>query len=49
VLVGASSTEQLEQNFSAVGGLPLRADELAAIDAHAVEADINIWAKSSEP
>jgi L-glyceraldehyde 3-phosphate reductase len=48
VLVGASSTEQLEENLSAVGGPPLRADELAAIDAHAVEADINIWAESSE-
>ena len=48
VLVGASSTEQLEENLSAVGGPPLCADELGAIDAHAVEADIKIWAKSSE-
>ncbi len=47
VLIGASSTEQLEENLAAVGGPPLSAEELAAIDAHAVEAGVNIWATSS--
>jgi L-glyceraldehyde 3-phosphate reductase len=47
VLIGASSTEQLEENLAAVDGPPLSAEELAAIDAQAVEAGINIWAASS--
>jgi L-glyceraldehyde 3-phosphate reductase len=47
VLIGASSTAQLEENLAAVGGAPLSAEELAAIDAHAVEAGINIWSQSS--
>ena len=47
VLIGASSTEQLEENLAAVGGPPLSAEELAAIDGHAVEAGVNIWARSS--
>ncbi len=47
VLIGASSTEQLEENLAAVGGPPLDSGELAAIDAHATEAGVNIWAASS--
>ena len=48
VLIGASSTEQLEENLAAVRGPRLTAAELAAIDAHAVEAGVNIWAASSK-
>ncbi|HKB31956.1 MAG TPA: L-glyceraldehyde 3-phosphate reductase [Streptosporangiaceae bacterium] len=47
VLIGASSTKQLEDNLGAVSGPPFTAEELAAIDAHAIEAGVNIWAPSS--
>jgi L-glyceraldehyde 3-phosphate reductase len=47
-LVGASSVRQLEENLAAVKALPLTEIELAAIDSHAVEAGINLWAGSSE-
>ena len=48
VLIGASSVGQLEENLSAVTGLGFTGDELTAIDSHAVEAGINIWAASSK-
>ncbi|MEP6760928.1 MAG: L-glyceraldehyde 3-phosphate reductase [Sporichthyaceae bacterium] len=48
VLVGASSVEQLETNIAAVDNLDLSKDELAAIDEHAVDARINLWARSSD-
>jgi len=48
VLVGASSVEQLDTNVAAVDRLELTDDELAAIDEHAVEAGINLWARSSD-
>ena len=47
VLVGASSVAQLEENLAATGQASFSDAELAAIDKHAVEAGINIWAKSS--
>ena len=43
-LIGASSVEQLEQNLAALERLELDDDELAAIDRHAREGDINLWA-----
>jgi L-glyceraldehyde 3-phosphate reductase len=46
-LIGASSVGQLEENVCALDRLEFSADELAAIDQHAVEAGINIWAPSS--
>ena len=46
-LIGASSVEQLETNVAALENLEFSADELAAIDQHAVDAGINIWAESS--
>jgi L-glyceraldehyde 3-phosphate reductase len=46
-LVGASSVEQLEANVAALDRLDFGADELAEIDRHAVESDINLWAQSS--
>jgi L-glyceraldehyde 3-phosphate reductase len=46
-LIGASSVEQLEENVAALERLEFSPDELQAIDAHAVEAGINIWAASS--
>ncbi|HET8615514.1 MAG TPA: L-glyceraldehyde 3-phosphate reductase [Actinomycetales bacterium] len=47
VLVGASSVAQLEANVGALDNLRLNDDELRAIDADAVEAGINLWARSS--
>jgi L-glyceraldehyde 3-phosphate reductase len=47
VLIGASSVPQLEENLAAASNTTFSADELTAIDGHAVEAGINIWADSS--
>src|SRR5689334_2307344 len=47
VLIGASSIKQLEENLAAVSNTSFSDDELTAIDGHAVEAGINIWAASS--
>jgi L-glyceraldehyde 3-phosphate reductase len=47
-LIGASSVGQLEENLAAAGRTSFTAPELAAIDRHAVEAGINIWAASSQ-
>ncbi|MGH3356632.1 MAG: L-glyceraldehyde 3-phosphate reductase [Nocardioidaceae bacterium] len=47
VLVGASSVSQLEQNVAAMGRLDFSPEELATIDQHAVEGEVNIWASSS--
>ena len=47
-LIGASSVAQLEENLAAAGHSDFTAEELAAIDGHAVEAGINIWAASSQ-
>jgi L-glyceraldehyde 3-phosphate reductase len=46
-LIGASSLKQLEENVAALNDLELGDDELEAIDRHAVEAGINLWAPSS--
>ena len=46
-LIGASSVAQLEDNVASLGSLTFGADELAAIDQHAVEGGINLWARSS--
>jgi L-glyceraldehyde 3-phosphate reductase len=46
-LVGASSVAQLEENLVAVRRLDFSDDELAAIDRHATDSGINIWAQSS--
>ncbi|MFC7405342.1 L-glyceraldehyde 3-phosphate reductase [Georgenia alba] len=46
-LVGASSVAQLEDSVAALENLDFSESELAAIDEHAVEAGINIWAPRS--
>jgi L-glyceraldehyde 3-phosphate reductase len=46
-LIGASSVAQLEDNVGTIARLDFTADELAAIDRHATESDINLWADSS--
>ncbi|GAA3431417.1 L-glyceraldehyde 3-phosphate reductase [Kutzneria kofuensis] len=45
-LIGASSVQQLEDNVAALSAPPLTDDELAAIDKHAVESGIDLWAQS---
>jgi L-glyceraldehyde 3-phosphate reductase len=45
VLIGASSVGQLEDNLAATQNLGFEAGELAAIDEHATEAGINLWAE----
>ena len=47
-LIGASSVAQLEENLAAAAKASFTAEEIAAIDADAVEAGINIWAASSD-
>jgi L-glyceraldehyde 3-phosphate reductase len=47
LVIGASSVAQLEDNVAALGRLELSEQELAEIDVHATEADVNLWARSS--
>jgi L-glyceraldehyde 3-phosphate reductase len=47
-LIGASSVAQLEDNLAAVQRLELSPDELAAVDAHAVESGVDLWAAARE-
>ena len=45
VLIGASAAStQLEDNLAAASNPAFTADELAAIDSHAVDTGINLWA-----
>ncbi len=46
-LVGASSVAQLEDSLKALDGLGFTDEELAEIDRHAVESEVNLWATSS--
>ena len=46
-VIGASSVEQLDTNLDALSGPELTDDLLAEIDGHAVDAGINLWARSS--
>jgi L-glyceraldehyde 3-phosphate reductase len=47
-LIGASSVTQLEANVAALDGPAFTREELAAIDADAVDSGINLWAASSQ-
>jgi L-glyceraldehyde 3-phosphate reductase len=46
-LIGASRVEQIEDAVGALKNLSFSKTELAEIDTHAVDAGINIWARSS--
>ena len=46
-LIGASSIAQLEDSLGALAKLEFSADELAEIDRHATDGDVNLWARSS--
>ncbi|GAB3476247.1 L-glyceraldehyde 3-phosphate reductase [Nocardiopsis coralliicola] len=48
VLVGASSTAQLEDSAAAARGPALTEGECAAVDRHAHDLGINIWQRSSD-
>jgi len=49
VVVGASSVQQLEDTVAAVGHTTFSAEELAAIDAVAVDTpEIDLWRAQSE-
>jgi L-glyceraldehyde 3-phosphate reductase len=47
-VIGASSVEQLDTNLDALEAPPLSDAELKAIDEHAVDSGINLWARSAE-
>ncbi len=47
LVIGASSVAQLESNVAALRRPDLTPTELAEIDRHATEADLNLWAESS--
>ncbi|HYP44951.1 MAG TPA: L-glyceraldehyde 3-phosphate reductase [Propionibacteriaceae bacterium] len=47
-LIGASSVAQLEDNVAAVKRLDFSTDELAAIESHAVDAGVDMWADVRE-
>jgi L-glyceraldehyde 3-phosphate reductase len=47
-LIGASSVKQLEENVRALNRLDITHDELAEIDRHATDSELNLWAASAE-
>ncbi|MGH9213537.1 MAG: L-glyceraldehyde 3-phosphate reductase [Acidimicrobiales bacterium] len=47
LVIGASSVAQLEADIAALDDLGFTDDELDAIDRHATDADVNLWATSS--
>lgn len=48
VLIGASRPEQLEENVKALANLSFSADELAQIDKHVADGELNLWQASSD-
>jgi L-glyceraldehyde 3-phosphate reductase len=46
-LIGASRWSQIEDSLGALDNLQFTEAELAAIDEHAVDGGINLWAESS--
>ncbi|PWJ51812.1 L-glyceraldehyde 3-phosphate reductase [Quadrisphaera granulorum] len=47
-LFGASSVQQVEDNVAAAARVDFTADELAAIDEHAVDSGVDLWAGARE-
>jgi L-glyceraldehyde 3-phosphate reductase len=47
-LMGASRWEQIEEAIAAVGNTRFSVEESTLIDRHAVDADLNLWAESSD-
>jgi len=47
-LIGASHPEQVRENVAALKNLSFSPSELAAIDRHAQEGNVNLWEKPSQ-
>ncbi len=43
LVIGASRTEQLEQNVAALENLDFTAEELAEIDTYATDGGVDLW------
>ncbi|HFZ8995647.1 TPA: aldo/keto reductase [Citrobacter freundii] len=48
VLIGASRVEQLAENVQALNNLDFTAEELAQIDRHVTDGELNLWQASSD-
>ncbi|EFF0782699.1 L-glyceraldehyde 3-phosphate reductase [Escherichia albertii] len=48
VLIGASRPEQVEENVQAINNLTFSAEELAQIDQHIADGELNLWQASSD-
>ncbi|MRD90911.1 L-glyceraldehyde 3-phosphate reductase, partial [Klebsiella pneumoniae] len=48
VLIGASRAEQLEENVQALNNLTFSTKELAQIDQHIADGELNLWQASSD-
>ncbi|MGS3450486.1 L-glyceraldehyde 3-phosphate reductase [Klebsiella electrica] len=48
VLIGASRPQQLEENVQALNNLTFSAEELAQIDQHVADGQLNLWRTSSD-
>ncbi|EIQ6796443.1 L-glyceraldehyde 3-phosphate reductase [Escherichia fergusonii] len=48
VLIGASRAEQLEENVEALNNLTFSTEELAQIDQHIADGELNLWQASSD-
>jgi L-glyceraldehyde 3-phosphate reductase len=46
-LIGASRPEQVSENVAALDNLEFTPEELAAIEDHAQEGGVNLWARPS--
>jgi L-glyceraldehyde 3-phosphate reductase len=46
-LIGARTVEQLDDSLAALDRLGFSPEEIAEIDTHAVDSDINLWQRSS--
>jgi L-glyceraldehyde 3-phosphate reductase len=47
-LIGASRWSQIEECLGALQNLSFQQDELAAIDRHACDGELNIWAAAGQ-
>jgi L-glyceraldehyde 3-phosphate reductase len=47
-LIGASRFDQIRECLGALQNTQFSADELGDIDRHALDGELNLWAKSSE-
>jgi L-glyceraldehyde 3-phosphate reductase len=48
LVIGASSVAQLDTNLDALSFPALSEEEVAAIDAYAVDSGVNLWARQTQ-